>query len=139
MNARAAIPLWGTLVQGLFVALFMMVANPVGTAEAATAKAGKPLNAGNGAIAFHRASGAYGFSTGRVNAREARIEALRQCNNSGNINECEVVLALSRNCGALASHKKTYFAARGATREEAEAKARRICGVKCEILVWACT
>jgi hypothetical protein len=103
--------------------------------EAATAKAIKKNLADNGAIAYHRASGAFGFAVDRSNAREAKIEALKQCNNA----DCEVVLSLKSGCGALAAFQKTYFVSRGVTRAEAEAKARRQCGPKCEVVVWACT
>lgn len=103
--------------------------------EAAT---GKVLRTGaptNGAIAYHRGSGSFGFAVDRRTAREAQIEALKQCNNS----ECEVVLSLKNGCGALAAFEKTFFVSRGATRAEAEAKSKRQCGPRCEVVVWACT
>jgi hypothetical protein len=100
-----------------------------------TSTIGKSSKSDNGAIAYHRASGSFGYAVNRHNLRDAKIEALKQCNNA----DCEVVLTLKSSCGALASHKQTYFVSRGATREESEAKARRQCGPKCEVLVWACT
>ena len=103
--------------------------------DAATAKEIRMARPDNGAIAYHRASGAFGFAVDRRSAREAKTEALKQCNNA----ECEVVLTLKNGCGALASFQKTYFVSRGATRAEAEAKSRRQCGPKCEVVVWACT
>ena len=103
--------------------------------NAATAKDVKSARPDNGAIAYHRASGVFGFAVDRRNVREAKTEALKQCNNS----ECEVVLTLKNGCGALAAFQKTYFVSRGATRAEAEAKSRRQCGPKCEVVVWACT
>jgi hypothetical protein len=105
------------------------------SAGAATSNTLRSVRPDNGAIAYHPASGSFGYSVDRRSAREAKVEALKQCNNS----DCEVVLTLKNSCGALASFKQTFFVSRGATREEAEAKARRQCGVKCEILVWACT
>jgi len=104
-------------------------------AGAATSNTLRSIRPDNGAIAFHPASGSFGYAVDRRSAREAKVEALKQCNNS----DCEVVLTLKNSCGALASFQKTYFVSRGATRAEAEAKARRQCGVKCETLVWACT
>ena len=104
-------------------------------ASAATATTAKSSRPDNGAIAYHRVSRSFGYAVNRRNEREAKVEALKQCNNV----DCEVVLTLKNSCGALASYKQTYFASRGATREESEAKARRQCGPRCEILVWACT
>ena len=88
-----------------------------------------------GAIAYHRASGSYGFAVDRRSAREAKVEALKQCSNT----DCEVVLSLKASCGAVAKSPKSHFASRGTTREEAETKARRQCGARCEVVVWACT
>ena len=104
-------------------------------AGAATSNTLRSVRPDNGAIAYHRATGNFGYAVDRRNAREAKVEALKQCNHA----DCEVVLTLKNSCGALASFKQAYFVSRGATRSEAEAKARRQCGVKCEILVWACT
>ena len=104
-------------------------------AVAATGKSIRSVNPDNGAIAFHPPSGSFGFAVDRRSAREAKVAALRQCGDA----DCEVVLTLKSSCGALANNRRVYFASRGATREEAEVKARRQCGPKCEILVWACT
>ena len=73
--------------------------------DAATAKESKAARPDNGAIAYHRTSGAFGFAVDRRNAREAKVEALKQCNNA----DCEVVLTLNNGCGALAAFQKTYF------------------------------
>ncbi len=104
-------------------------------AFAATGKSNRSANADNGAIAFHPPSGSFGYAVDQRSAREAKVAALRQCGDA----DCEVVLTLKNSCGALANNRRVYFASRGATREEAEVKARRQCGPKCEILVWACT
>ena len=103
--------------------------------NAATSNTIRSVRPDNGAIGVHPDSGSFGYAVDRRSAREAKVEALKQCNYT----DCEVVLTLKNSCGALASFKKTYFVSRGATRLEAEAKARRQCGPKCEILVWACT
>ena len=106
------------------------------SAGAATSKNMKtPTRPDNGAIAFHGPSGSFGYAVDQRTSRDARVAALRQCSDP----DCEVVLTLKNSCGALANYRQTYFASRGATRQEAELKARRQCGSKCEILVWACT
>ena len=108
------------------------------TIEVATGKELKDLKItkpDNGAIAYHRASGSFGYAIDRRSAREAKVEALNQCNNA----DCEVVLSLKGGCGAIAAFQKTFFASRGVTRAEAEAKARRQCGPNCVVVVWACT
>ncbi len=112
--------------------LVMLLALHVSVVAAKTATSTK---GDNGAIAYHRGSGSYGYAVNRLNARDARIEALKQCGHA----ECEVVLSLKASCGAIAKGPRNYFASRGTTREEAETKARRHCGARCEVLVWACT
>jgi len=54
------------------------------------------------------------------------------------------VVSFSNACGALARQAargpKGYFSATGATRQEAESKALRLCGSReCEVAAWACT
>ena len=89
---------------------------------------------GVGAIAYHRDSGSFGWSV-EGNARQAQVEALRQCGHPS----CEVVLKLRNNCGAVANGPKKSASAKGATRQEAETKALKACGERCEPVVWACT
>lgn len=89
-----------------------------------------------GAIAYHRDSGSYGYSYDFGSSREAKTEALRQCNDP----KCEVVLGFRSACGALANGPRRSATASGATRQEAETKALRKCREKgCEVLAWACT
>ena len=97
----------------------------------------KPVKKGlHGAIALEPASGLFGYGTDAATARVAKVEALKQCADP----RCEVVLNFSNACGALARSAKKYFTATGATRSEAETRARRLCAAKdCEVLVWACT
>ncbi|MFM9972795.1 MAG: DUF4189 domain-containing protein [Burkholderiales bacterium] len=102
---------------------------------AASTRSNASSRSDNGAIAYHRASGSYGFAVDRRTAREAKVEALKQCNNA----DCEVVMAIKNGCGALSAYQKTYFVSRGATRAEAESKSKRQCGPKCEVIVWVCT
>jgi hypothetical protein len=87
------------------------------------------------AIAYHPESGSVGWATDRKTSREAKIEALRQCSHA----RCEVVGEASRGCIALARTAKKHVLQQGITREEAEAKALRRCGERCEIAAWTCT
>jgi hypothetical protein len=89
----------------------------------------------NGAIAYHRDSASYGFAVNRPTAREAQVEALKQCGHPG----CEVVAKLRNNCGVVVNGPQHFFIGTGATRQEAETKAARACGARCEAVVWACT
>jgi hypothetical protein len=64
--------------------------------------------------------------------------------------QCEVVIDLRNNCGALAAKAPKKSAstqeppmapvtAHGATREEAQTKVKRLCGSDCQIQAWACS
>jgi serine/threonine-protein kinase len=89
-----------------------------------------------GAIALQRETGQLGYAYNAATSRAAKIEALNQCAHP----RCEVVASFSNACGALARGPKKYFSATGATRQEAEAKALRLCSAKdCELAAWACT
>ena len=92
-------------------------------------------NSLHGAIAYHVATGSVGWATDRKSSRDAKVEALRQCGHE----RCEVVAEVSRGCAALARETKKHSAQKGASRQEAEAKALRHCGDKCEIAAWTCT
>jgi hypothetical protein len=89
----------------------------------------------HGAIAYHRDSASYGYAVDRKTARDAKVEALKQCGRS----DCEVVASFQNGCSAVANGPKRFKAANGAVRQEAEAKALRLCGERCQIVVWACT
>jgi hypothetical protein len=95
----------------------------------------KASKGSNGAIAFHRDSRSYGFSTNKPTARDAQLEALKQCGHE----RCEVVARLRSNCGSVANGPRKFVAATGVTRQESETKALRTCGTGCEIVAWACT
>jgi len=103
--------------------------------------ANKPAAPGRyGAIAYERESQAWGLSFDKAQAREASIEALKQCGRK----RCEVVLKFKGGCAALAQGPKTFAAVSGVTRDEAETKALRRCGEKnagkdCTPVAWACT
>ena len=93
-----------------------------------------------GAIAYHRASQAWGVSYDHHRARDAALEALKQCAHKN----CEIVHRFKNGCAALAEGPKKAITASGATRDEAESKAVRICGgpkgeQNCRAVAWACT
>ena len=114
-------------------AILMAVLLGTGVAEAA-----KPSPTPNrfGALAFHKASEAWGAAHDFAQARAARVEALKQCGHP----RCEVVHAFKNGCGALADGPKKTVGASGVTRDEAETKALKRCGAEaCRIVAWACT
>jgi len=89
-----------------------------------------------GAIAYEPARRAVGYAHDFKSAREAKVEALKQCGEPA----CEVAVSFRNACGAIARGTGKPSAVTGATRAEAEAKAMRKCGQKnCEIIAWACT
>jgi len=87
-----------------------------------------------GALAYHRDSGSFGYAVNEKDSRSARIAALKQCAHP----KCEIVASLSKDCGAVANGPRKFVASRGATRQEAETRALRQCGERCEIVGWAC-
>jgi uncharacterized protein DUF4189 len=93
-----------------------------------------------GAIAYHRASQSWGVSYDTPRARDASVEALKQCGQR----QCVVVHKFKNGCAALADGPKIQATASGATRDEAETKALRNCsgkngGKDCIPIAWACT
>ena len=104
---------------------------------AVPAEAAKQAAAPNrfGAIAYHRASQSWGVSYDMARARDASVEALKQCGQR----ECEVIHKFKNGCAALADGPKAAATASGATRDEAETKALKRCGANCKSLAWACT
>ena len=95
-----------------------------------------PKEAAYGAIAYEPGRRATGHSYDFKTAREAKLEALKQCGDPA----CEVLVSFRNACGALAQGSGKPFAVTGATRAEAQTKALRRCGHQaCEIVAWACT
>jgi serine/threonine-protein kinase len=89
-----------------------------------------------GAIALQRETGQLGYAYNAATSRTAKIEALNQCGHP----RCEVVANFRNACGVLARGPKKYFPATGATRQEAETKALRLCATnECTVAAWACT
>ena len=103
------------------IALVAVLTVPPQTAEAKVIKKGV-----YGAIALQRETGLLGYSYDFKNARDAKVEALKECGDP----RCEVVVNIKNSCGALARGPKKHFPATGATREEAETKALRACADK---------
>jgi hypothetical protein len=118
-------------VRSVLLALILVCAGSLQPAAAKVIKKGA-----HGAIALERESGQVGYAVDSATARAAKLEALNQCARP----RCEVVTSFRNACGALARGQKKYFSATGATRPEAETKARRLCAAQdCELIVWACT
>ena len=113
----------GLLLFGLLLALPLDAARP------------SPVPNRYGAIAYHRASQSWGLSYDTARARDAEVAALKQCGQR----ECLVVHKFKNGCAALAANARTFAAASGATRDEAETKALNRCGAGCTALAWGCT
>ena len=89
-----------------------------------------------GAIAYEPARRAVGYAYDFKSARDAKIEALKECGDPN----CVVLVSFRNACGAVARGPGKPFAVTGTTRAEAETKALRACGNKaCEVVAWACT
>ena len=88
-----------------------------------------------GAIAYHRESQSWGVAYDKARARDAAVDALKQCGHQ----RCEVVHRFKNGCAALVDGPKAAFASSGATRDEAETKALKRCGAGCKPIAWACT
>jgi len=88
-----------------------------------------------GAIAYEQESRSWGVSYDKKQARDASLEALKQCGRK----QCVVVHKFRGGCAALAEGPKATAAISGATRDEAETKALKRCGADCAVIAWACT
>lgn len=118
----------------------MLLAMALLAADAADAAKQSAVPNRFGAIAYHRASQSWGVSYNTARARDASVEALKQCGHR----QCEVVHKFKNGCAALADGPKVQAAASGATRDEAEAKTLRRCAeanraASCNLVAWACT
>src|SRR3972149_1601495 len=114
----------------------LLAAAAVVAFAASAPAANHPKKPAHGAIAYEPTSRATGYSYDFKSAREAKVEALKQCRDPA----CEVGLSFHNACGAVAQGPGKPFAVTGATRAEAQTKALRLCGHKaCEIVAWACT
>ena len=89
-----------------------------------------------GAIAYHRATGAFGYSFDYASPRDAGTAALEACAHP----ECIVVASYRNACGALVDGPTGPSFAEGATAQEAETKARLRCtDPQCQVIAWSCT
>ena len=113
----------------------LLLSLPLSFSLTAAAQSKPKLGALHGAIAFHKASGSIGWATDRRSAREAQVEALKQCGQE----ECVVVANVSRGCVALARDSSKFIVQKGATHQEAETKAMAKCGALCQVAAWTCT
>jgi hypothetical protein len=122
---------------GICAIVRIATASVVVIAAAATVHAATPpKKQAFGAIAYEPARSAVGYAYDFKSARDAKIEALKQCGDPS----CVVLVSFHNACGAVARGPGKPFAVTGATRAEAEAKALRACGNKaCEVVAWACT
>ena len=123
----------------LLSALFLGVTAAQGAAPEKGSKLSKTPNR-FGAIAYHRASESWGVAYDYPRARDASVDALKQCGHR----QCEIVHKFRNGCAALADGPKVQVAVSGATRDEAETKALRRCGevnraASCKMIGWACT
>jgi Domain of unknown function (DUF4189) len=89
-----------------------------------------------GAIAYHRATGAFGYSFDYASPRDAGTAALEACVHP----ECTVVASYRNACGALVDGPTGPAFAEGVTAQEAETKARLRCtDPQCHVIAWSCT
>jgi hypothetical protein len=114
---------------------FLLLALACAVSASALAKEAPRRASAHAAIAYHPESGSVGWATDRKTSRDAKLEALRQCAHQ----RCEVVGEVTRGCMALARMAKKHVVQKGVTRQEAEAKALRRCGERCDIAAWTCT
>jgi hypothetical protein len=90
----------------------------------------------HGAIAYHRPSGAFGYSYDYPTARDAGIVAINSCG----MPDCVVAIAFKNGCAALVDGPGGPAVAEGVTAREAEVKARWHCtDPQCQVIAWACT
>jgi len=113
------------------LAVLCLLAQP---AAAATPKKSATPNR-YGAIAYDKASRAWGVSQDAVRERDAAVDALNRCAQK----TCIVVHKFKNGCAALADSAKKFTVASGATRDEAETKALQRCGSECKAAAWTCT
>jgi hypothetical protein len=109
----------------------LAVALTLAAGPAAAQKPGKGLW---GAIAYSTKTGAYGYAVDYATKRAAETEAFRICGTN-----CDLVRSFRNACAAVATREKRVASDTGASREIAQAKAKKKCGDRCTVAVWACT
>jgi hypothetical protein len=95
-----------------------------------------PLTEYHGAIAYNRATGAYGYSYDYPTPRDAGIAAIDSCGEP----QCVVSIAFKSACAALVDGPGGPAIAEGVNAQEAEVKARTRCtDPQCQVIACACT
>ena len=95
-----------------------------------------PLAEYHGAIAYNRATGAYGYSFDYLTPRDAGIAAINGCGET----QCIVAIAFKSGCAVLIDGPGGPVVAEGVNAREAEVKARGRCtDPQCQVIAWACT
>ena len=95
-----------------------------------------PLAEFHGAIAYNRATGAYGYSFDYATPRDAGIAAINGCGET----QCIVAIAFKSGCAVLVDGPGGPVVAEGVNAVEAEVKARGRCiDPQCQVVAWACT
>jgi hypothetical protein len=95
-----------------------------------------PLAEYHGAIAYNRATGAYGYSFDYPTPRDAGIAAINGCGET----QCIVAIAFKSGCAVLIDGPGGPVVAEGVNAREAEVKARGRCtDPQCQVVAWACT
>ena len=95
-----------------------------------------PLTEYHGAIAYNRATGAYGYSFDYPTPRDAGIAAINGCGET----QCIVAIAFKSGCAVLVDGPGGPVVAEGVNALEAEVKARGRCtDPQCQVVAWACT
>ena len=90
----------------------------------------------HGAIAYNRATGAFGYSYDYVNPRDAGLAAINGCGEP----TCVVAIAFKNGCGILVDGPTGPVVAEGVNAREAEVRARGLCtDPQCQVIAWACT
>ena len=95
-----------------------------------------PLAEFHGAIAYNRATGAYGYSFDYATPRDAGIAAINGCGET----QCIVAISFKSGCAVLVDGPGGPVVAEGVNAVEAEVKARGRCiDPQCQVVAWACT
>ena len=90
----------------------------------------------HGAIAYDRATGAFGYSYDYATPRDAGIAAISGCGEP----TCVVAIAFKNGCGILVDGPTGPVVTEGVNAREAEVKARGHCtDPQCQVIAWACT
>jgi hypothetical protein len=90
----------------------------------------------HGAIAYDRATGAFGYSYDYATPRDAGLAAINGCGEPS----CVVAIAFKNGCGILVDGPTGAVVAEGVNAREAEARARGLCtDPQCQVIAWACT